>query len=387
MSIKLETKYGYQIVRVGLLALVLGWSMSALAQVPTDFLGYWPLDEVTGPVLDVGGGDDGTAHNLTRGVTGIAGNAARFHGNSYVLIPHTPDFPTESVTILAWVKFNSVGNYPMFLSGGGNDGQGWDYALYATPNGRFRTAYRAANGSTPYVDSTTTIVLGTWYHAAMTHDGTNLSIYVNGVREALIPAPPLAPSTRDFYLGREARPNCCFLDGVLDEVQLYGRSLIPGEMSAIHQAGVEGEPLDGVADRDGDGVPDDEDTFPDDPDEWEDSDGDQVGDNGDAFPNNPDEWEDSDGDGVGDNADVNDNTNPGAVVNAQGESIADLCPEAADYRSHGTYVSCTSHAAEDFLESGLITEAEKEVIVSGAARSDVGKKATPANGKGKGKSK
>lgn len=228
------------------LILVVLTASSASAQIPTDFLGYWRLDETTGPVVDSGGGHDGTAVGITRGVPGVVGNAARFGGNagSHVLIPHTADFPTNQVTILAWVKFDSVGgDYPMFLSGGGNDGQGWDYALYNEAGRRFRAAYRAANGSTPFVDSTTLAEPGVWYHVAMTHDGTNLSIYVNGVREATTAAPPLAPSTRDFYLGREARSNCCFLSGYLDEVQLYGRSLVPSEMDAIYDAGVAGQPL------------------------------------------------------------------------------------------------------------------------------------------------
>lgn len=109
-------------------------------------------------------------------------------------------------------------------------------------------------------------------------------------------------------------------------------------------------------DRDGDGVPDDEDAFPDDPTEWSDLDGDGIGDNSDpdrdgdgisndyesqlgtdpddpaskpldsdgdgipdlldddrdgdgynndedAFPDDPSEWSDMDGDGIGDNAD------------------------------------------------------------------------------------
>jgi hypothetical protein len=59
-----------------------------------------------------------------------------------------------------------------------------------------------------------------------------------------------------------------------------------------------------LPDSDGDGVPDNEDEFPNDPTEWVDSDGDGVGDNGDAFPNDPSETSDSDGDGVGDNSDA-----------------------------------------------------------------------------------
>ncbi len=56
-------------------------------------------------------------------------------------------------------------------------------------------------------------------------------------------------------------------------------------------------------DSDGDGVGDNSDVFPNDALESQDSDGDGVGDNSDAFPNDASESQDSDGDGVGDNAD------------------------------------------------------------------------------------
>jgi hypothetical protein len=57
-------------------------------------------------------------------------------------------------------------------------------------------------------------------------------------------------------------------------------------------------------DRDGDGIPDIIDDFPDDPDESMDSDGDGVGDNSDVFGDDPTEWNDTDEDGFGDNRDV-----------------------------------------------------------------------------------
>jgi hypothetical protein len=61
-----------------------------------------------------------------------------------------------------------------------------------------------------------------------------------------------------------------------------------------------------AVDSDGDGVPDDQDVFPDDPTEWADSDGDGVGDNADDFPDDPTETTDTDGDGIGNNADLDD---------------------------------------------------------------------------------
>ncbi len=59
-----------------------------------------------------------------------------------------------------------------------------------------------------------------------------------------------------------------------------------------------------LPDTDGDGVPNFQDVFPENPEESADTDGDGVGDNADQLPNNPDETVDTDGDGVGDNSDA-----------------------------------------------------------------------------------
>ena len=77
-----------------------------------------------------------------------------------------------------------------------------------------------------------------------------------------------------------------------------------------------------VADSDGDGVADDEDAFPNDPNETTDTDGDGVGDNGDAFPNDASETTDTDGDGVGDNADAFPN-DPNETTDTDGDGVGD----------------------------------------------------------------
>ena len=66
----------------------------------------------------------------------------------------------------------------------------------------------------------------------------------------------------------------------------------------------DGDGIPDSIDTDGDGVGDDDDAFPNDPNETIDTDGDGVGDNGDAFPNDPNETTDTDGDGVGDKEDL-----------------------------------------------------------------------------------
>lgn len=82
---------------------------------------------------------------------------------------------------------------------------------------------------------------------------------------------------------------------------------------------------------------------------------------------------DSDGDGVDNDSDLCPDTEQ-AVIDDQGCSIAQYCPENIVYQNHGKYVSCVAKITKIFVEKGLITEAEKGAIVSAAAKSDVGKK-------------
>jgi len=75
-------------------------------------------------------------------------------------------------------------------------------------------------------------------------------------------------------------------------------------------------------DSDGDGVGDNSDAFPNDPNENTDSDGDDVGNNADAFPNDANETMDSDGDGVGNNADIFPN-DANETVDFDGDGVGD----------------------------------------------------------------
>ena len=87
---------------------------------------------------------------------------------------------------------------------------------------------------------------------------------------------------------------------------------------------------------------------------------------------------DADGDGIADSLDACPDTQPGSVVDANGCSIDQLAPcsgpfSGGAWKNHGQYVSSVANAAETFVASGLITEAQAEEIVSQAAQSHCGK--------------
>ena len=90
---------------------------------------------------------------------------------------------------------------------------------------------------------------------------------------------------------------------------------------------------------------------------------------------------DDDNDGVADTADLCPSSTPGEVVDTvNGCTIAQLCPcQAArestePWRNHGMYVSCVAKSTREFVNQGLITQTERDDIVSTAAQSSCGKK-------------
>ena len=90
---------------------------------------------------------------------------------------------------------------------------------------------------------------------------------------------------------------------------------------------------------------------------------------------------DIDGDGVTNDLDICASTPNGEVIDpSNGCSIAQLSPcegprgTSVNWKNHGKYMSSIAHAANAFLDLGLISEAEKDAIVSAAGQSTCGAK-------------
>lgn len=88
-----------------------------------------------------------------------------------------------------------------------------------------------------------TLAPNTWHHVAVSYDGTNVRIYLDGQREA-VAARTLNTILDSNGLTIGSRPGSSFWQGQLDEAMLFNRALDPWEIQAIHDAGPAGVPYD-----------------------------------------------------------------------------------------------------------------------------------------------
>jgi LruC domain-containing protein len=102
-------------------------------------------------------------------------------------------------------------------------------------------------------------VMNEWYHLAMTYDGATLKMYVNGqLRNSAPLTGSLKLTSRDIAIGSDNNAQKYF-KGSIDEVMFFGTALSQTEIQANYNN------LGEVSDQDGDGVTDEEDSYPNDP--------------------------------------------------------------------------------------------------------------------------
>jgi hypothetical protein len=164
------------------------------------------------------------------------GGALHLDGvNDYVSVAEHSLIPVgnQSFTIGAWLFADAMGNYG--IVGWGNYGSsGQVTALRLLSHGGVDgiRMYWWANDIT--VD--TGDISGVWRHVAATYDGTDRSIYLDGVLVGVDqPGTHYVPDSANFRIG--STNNGEFFNGRLGDVRLYDRALSANEVLATYVSG------------------------------------------------------------------------------------------------------------------------------------------------------
>lgn len=231
---------------------------------PTTLVGWWPLDEPTGPTAaDMTTINPGTHTNGPTVIPGMVSRALRFDGvNDRVNVPdnNTLDFASVctsffnctpvDISIDAWIRtckdtgtqpivdklktsggfFSSTQGYSFYLNNGVLELQLGDQALFF------------GGGLTAFPDSSATNVAdGQWHHVAVTVDRDQANggtFYVDGVAVSTFNPTPRNKSLANavaLWIGAKQQPVSHF-EGDIDEVQIFRRVVPAAEIAAIYRA-------------------------------------------------------------------------------------------------------------------------------------------------------
>jgi hypothetical protein len=212
---------------------------------PAGLVSWWPGN---GSAANLVGTNAGTVLGETVFDAAKVGSGFRFDGfNDAVLIPYTPELDLTRFTVEAWVKPASpvadLDNQELIF--GQAIGKPQLVVRPGTNGLKVAFMFSESMASFPVVVSTNEIPLHQFSHLAGSWDGTNLSLYINGVLEASVISTAIpAASSCPFYIG--GFQSACgytgqFFNGWVDEVSLYNRALSPAEIQALAAAGSAGK--------------------------------------------------------------------------------------------------------------------------------------------------
>lgn len=214
---------------------------------PANMVAWWPGD---GNAKNIAGPNNGKLVNGATFATGYVGKAFAFNGAAqFVDVKKASQLNVSAgdFTVDAWVYFNSVGPDQSIVDKmsdtNGVNSDGWRL-LNQFYNQQFWFCLGAAGngcggGSPTTVISNTVAAAGNWYFVAGVKTSTQISIYVNGNLENTTALGAFTDTnSKDLLIGGKntADQGGAYLNGLVDEVELFNRALSPAEILAIYSA-------------------------------------------------------------------------------------------------------------------------------------------------------
>lgn len=205
-----------------------------------------PLDGVLVDASDLGHVVTGSNVTFTENRHGEAAKAANFNGSSSVLAvadhPSLRFSTTSAFSMTAWVRMKTFGRAQVIL-GKYSDTFGSFIYLLSTSGVDEKLYFALAKqlvAPNSALASNTSLQANRWYHVAVTYAGGVQRMYIDGVLDGERTYDGGTPSAGDasmpFRLGNQRPDDTYWLDGALDDVRVYSRSLTAGEIAAQHLA-------------------------------------------------------------------------------------------------------------------------------------------------------
>jgi RHS repeat-associated protein len=212
----------------------------------SQFMSYWKFDEGSGTtVADSVGTYNGTLVNGTAWRTGKVNDALSFDGvNDYVKITNSESLNiTNKITVETWARLDASDNTRGYTVVSKFESSGWGIEKHQNYDKWSWSPY--INGSYRTVLSDNVVTPGHWYHLVGVYDGSEVRLYVNGVKQAALITitGTITQSPMPITIGANPEAGGSFsnfFQGLIDEVAIYNRALTPAEIQQHYQNGLVG---------------------------------------------------------------------------------------------------------------------------------------------------
>jgi len=207
-------------------------------------MGYWKLDETTGPTCyDATENNlDGDNTDITYTAGGKIGRCYTFNGtSSNVALGTGICQPTDGLSLAFWIKSAGIGSTRLIASNYTYSTNWYGWAVFFTTAGYIR--FQLANGAgTMYQLTTTTGLTGTtWHHIVCTWDNTSNVVYIyvdNGTpTQGEFAVNLVYHANCDLHFGTNEAETGSFYYGDLDEFSIYNRDLTSDEVAESWNGG------------------------------------------------------------------------------------------------------------------------------------------------------
>lgn len=227
--------------------------MAAL-QVAPGLVAHWTMDAGTTSTTDSVGGKVMTFSATPTASVGVFNGAFTLNPNDYMSTPDDPtlDFGTGGFSVSLWVKqTTNAAQMRLINKWDGPGGQGWMMDLNLTTAGNIRFIMDSSavlpTVAAERLDHNVAgnVVTGVWTHVAATVNRTahEVRIYKDGVQvgaTGVIPAGMDGKSVDNsmaLAIGTIANQVGTYLDGAVDDVKIYNRTLSATEVNALYNNG------------------------------------------------------------------------------------------------------------------------------------------------------
>lgn len=202
-----------------------------------DYLAHFNCDRHLEPMVDSGQFRMQGILNNVGYTNGFLNSGIDFNGVGNVNLG-VVNFTQTSASFATWVKFTSF-NVPdgrLIDKSSGVAEQDHDFMVSTCPVGsshRLRLRVRAGGTTSTLIATSGDLNLNQWYHVAAVYNGVDMMLFLNGeMVGSMGKTGTISSSNNLMFLGDNPAGNRC-IDGVLDEIYLFDRSLTVTEIRSM----------------------------------------------------------------------------------------------------------------------------------------------------------